>query len=134
MLFRSHHLPRGEQNRPRNRSQDRHHREDQGEGHLAQPTGPACRSRCDRRKARQHHQPALDARPRGRPRRQQHDGAREQPGEPAGRRFTLVGLAADYCYRTKPWLMVSGVALGFAVSFGLVWLQIAQIRRQESKK
>ncbi len=48
--------------------------------------------------------------------------------------FTLVGLAADYCYRTKPWLMVSGVALGFAVSFGLVWLQIAQIRRQESKK
>ena len=45
--------------------------------------------------------------------------------------FTLV---ADYCYRTKPWLMVSGVALGFAVSFGLVWLQIAQIRRQESKK
>lgn len=48
--------------------------------------------------------------------------------------FTLVGLAADYCYRTKPWLMVSGVALGFAMSFGLVWLQIAQIRRQESKK
>lgn len=48
--------------------------------------------------------------------------------------FTLVGLAADYCYGTKPWLMVSGVALGFAVSFGLVWLQIAQIRRQESKK
>ena len=48
--------------------------------------------------------------------------------------FTLVGLAADYCYRTKPWLMVSGVALGFAVSFGLVWLQIAQIRRQEPKK
>ena len=48
--------------------------------------------------------------------------------------FTLVGLAADYYYGTKPWLMVSGVALGFAVSFGLVWLQIAQIRRQESKK
>ena len=48
--------------------------------------------------------------------------------------FTLIGLAADYCYGTKPWLMVSGVALGFAVSFGLVWLQIAQIRRQEPKK
>lgn len=48
--------------------------------------------------------------------------------------FTLVGLAADYCYGTKPWLMVSGVALGFAVSFGLVWLQIVQIRRQEPKK
>ena len=47
---------------------------------------------------------------------------------------TLVGLAADYCYGTKPWLMVSGVALGFAVSFGLVWLQIVQIRRQEPKK
>ena len=48
--------------------------------------------------------------------------------------FTLVGLAADYCYGTKPWLMVAGIALGFAVSFSLVWLQVAQIRSQESKK
>ena len=48
--------------------------------------------------------------------------------------FTLIGLAADYCYGTKPWLMVAGIALGFAVSFSLVWLQVAQIRRQEPKK
>ena len=48
--------------------------------------------------------------------------------------FTLAGLAADCCYGTKPWLMVAGIALGFAVSFSLVWLQIAQIKRQESKK
>lgn len=48
--------------------------------------------------------------------------------------FTLVGLVADYYYGTKPWLMVAGIALGFAVSFSLVWLQVAQIRRQESKK
>ena len=47
--------------------------------------------------------------------------------------FTLVGLAADYCYGTKPWLMVAGVALGFAVSFSLVWLQVAKIKQQESK-
>jgi len=47
--------------------------------------------------------------------------------------FTLVGLVADYCYRTKPWLMVAGISLGFAVSFSLVWLQVAKIKQQESK-
>ena len=47
--------------------------------------------------------------------------------------FTMVGLAADYCYGTKPWLMVAGISLGFAVSFSLVWLQVAKIKQQESK-
>ena len=47
--------------------------------------------------------------------------------------FTLAGLAVDCCYGTKPWLMVAGIALGFAVSFSLVWLQVAKIKQQESK-
>lgn len=47
--------------------------------------------------------------------------------------LTLLGLWLDNVINMKPWLMVAGISLGFAVSFSLVWLQVAKIKRQESK-
>ena len=41
---------------------------------------------------------------------------------------TLSGLGLDSIYGTKPWLMLSGVAFGFALAFMLVWLQIRQLK------
>lgn len=47
--------------------------------------------------------------------------------------LTLLGLWLDNVINMKPWLMVAGISPGFAVSFSLVWLQVAKIKRQESK-
>lgn len=48
--------------------------------------------------------------------------------------LTLVGLSIDMMVGTRPWMTISGICLGFAGAFALVWLQIARIKSQEAQK
>lgn len=48
--------------------------------------------------------------------------------------LTLVGLAIDMAAGTRPWMTISGICLGFAAAFALVWLQILRIKAQKGQK
>ncbi len=48
--------------------------------------------------------------------------------------FTLTGLAIDMTVGTRPWMTISGVCLGFAAAFALVWLQISCITAKKERK
>lgn len=48
--------------------------------------------------------------------------------------LTLVGLSIDMMVGTRPWMTISGICLGFAGAFALVWLQILRIKAQKGQK
>ena len=47
--------------------------------------------------------------------------------------LTFLGLWLDNVINMKPWLTFGGIAIGVIVAAVLVWLQVAKIKRQESK-
>ena len=48
--------------------------------------------------------------------------------------LTLVGLAVDMAAGTRPWMTISGICLGFAAAFALVWLQISRITAKKERR
>ena len=48
--------------------------------------------------------------------------------------LTLVGLAIDMAAGMRPWMTISGICLGLAAAFALVWLQILRIKAQKGQK
>ncbi len=48
--------------------------------------------------------------------------------------FTLLGIYADLHLKSKPWLTLLGVVIGFAGAVLLVKKQIAAVQKMEDKK
>lgn len=47
---------------------------------------------------------------------------------------TVLGLWADHSFNTTPWLTVTGVVLGAATAFLLVYTQLRSIKQSEQRK